>query len=306
MRRFFTSVWKVITFPFRLLSDIVTYPFRAIHRFIKFLNTDPVDNPLTEIFANVASQPEMRHGIMQNLEVMRKHLLRAVGILSVFIIASFWAAVPIMEFLAIPIGGLEKLQAIQVTEEIGVFMRVAMMAGIAAAFPFIAFEAWLFIAPGLWSRDKKMGLLGIPLSYLLFLAGMAFTFKILLPAALPFLGGFTKIAEFWAAREYFGFVTGLMLWIGLFFEMPLVIYFLTAIGLVKPKFLADQWRLSIVIISVIAAAITPTVDPVNMGLVMIPMILLYFISIGMSYIAYAGRRKNQAAAQEPLEETGAG
>lgn len=62
-----------------------------------------------------------------------------------------------MEFLAVPIGGLEKLQAIQVTEELGVFMRVAMMTGIAAAFPFLAFEAWLFIAPGLWSRDKKWG-----------------------------------------------------------------------------------------------------------------------------------------------------
>jgi sec-independent protein translocase protein TatC len=178
-------------------------------------------------------------------------------------------------------------------------MRVAMTAGIAAAFPYIAFEFWFFAAPGLKPREKKMGLVGIPLASLLFLVGMAFTFYILLPAALPFLGSFTNIAQFWSAKEYFAFITGLMLWIGLFFEFPLVIYVLTSIGLVQPKFLAEQWRLAVVIIAVIAAAITPTVDPVNMGLVMAPMILLYFISIGLSYLAYAGRREKNAEAQEP-------
>ena len=203
-----------------------------------------------------------------------------------------------LEFLSEPVGGLEKLQAIEVTEEIGVFMRVAMTAGIAAAFPYIAFEFWFFAAPGLKPREKKMGLVGIPLASLLFLVGMAFTFYILLPAALPFLGSFTNIAQFWSAKEYFAFITGLMLWIGLFFEFPLVIYVLTSIGLVQPKFLAEQWRLAVVIIAVLAAAITPTVDPVNMGLVMAPMILLYFISIGLSYIAYAGRSKKNAETQE--------
>ena len=94
-----------------------------------------------------------------------------------------------------------------------------------------------------------------------------------------------------------------MLWIGLFFEFPLVIFVLTSIGLVQPKFLAEQWRLAVVIIAVLAAAITPTVDPVNMGLVMLPMIMLYFISIGLSYIAHAGRRKQQAAAEASARET---
>jgi sec-independent protein translocase protein TatC len=129
---------------------------------------------------------------------------------------------------------------------------------------------------------------------------MAFTYYILLPAALPFLGGFTEIAQFWAAHEYFGFVTGLMFWIGLFFEFPLVIYILSAMGLVRPTMLAGQWRLAIVIIAVIAAAVTPTIDPVNMGLVMLPMTLLYFISIGLSFLAYAGRRKNESAEGEPV------
>ena len=306
MRNFFTGIWRVISFPFRLVYNIVTYPFRAVYRFYKFLNAEPDERPLPEIFVDITTQKETRDALWEQIEALRFHLLRSVLALAAFVIAAFWIAEPAMTFLAGPVGGLEKLQAIQVTEEIGVFMRVAMLIGIAASFPYIALEFWAFAAPGLKPREKKMALAGIPIGYLLFLSGMAFTFYVLLPAALPFLGGFTKIAEFWAAHEYFTFITGLMLWIGLFFEFPLVIYVLTSIGLVQPKFLAEQWRLAVVIIAVLAAAITPTVDPVNMGLVMLPMTMLYFISIGLSYIAYAGRRKNQAPADDPAEEAEAG
>jgi sec-independent protein translocase protein TatC len=190
------------------------------------------------------------------------------------------------------VGGLENLQAIEVTEEVGVFMRVALTSGIAIMLPYIAFEMWLFAAPGLRPRERKYGLFGIPLASLLFLTGIAFTYYVLLPAALPFLGGFTAIQQFWTARDYFSFVTGLMIWIGLFFEFPLVIYILTSMGFVKPNVLARQWRLAIVVIAIMAAAVTPTIDPVNMALVMLPMSLLYFVSIGLSYVAYAGRRRN--------------
>ena len=205
---------------------------------------------------------------------------------------SFYFTIPLMRYLAIPVGGLENLQAIKVTEEVGVFMRVALTSGIAIMLPYIVFELWLFAAPGLRPRERKFGLTGIPFATILFLAGMAFTFFILLPTALPFLGSFTDIKQLWTAQDYFGFVTGLMIWIGIFFEFPLVIYILTSIGFVKPDVLAKQWRLAIVIIAILAAIITPTIDPVNMGLVMLPMSLLYFISIGLSYIAYAGRRRN--------------
>jgi sec-independent protein translocase protein TatC len=301
MRKFFTGVWRVITFPFRLVFAVIAFPFRAIYRFYKLLNSEPEERPIADVFADIITQKEVRDQLWEQIEAFRMHLLRSVIYLSIFVIAAFWVTEPVMSFLAKPVGGLEKLQAIQVTEEIGVFMRVAMTAGIAVAFPLIAFEFWLFAAPGLKPREKKLGLVGIPLATFLFLVGMAFTFYVLLPTALPFLGSFTSISQFWSAREYFAFVTGLMLWIGGFFEFPLIIYVLTAIGLVNPKFLADQWRLAIVIIAVLAAAITPTVDPVNMGLVMVPMILLYFISIGLSYLAYAGRKKN-AEVQEPASD----
>ena len=210
-----------------------------------------------------------------------------------------------MEFMAEPVGGLSSLQAIDPTEGIGVFMRVALMTGIAITSPYIAFEIWLFAAPGLHSREKKIGLAGIPAATFFFVLGLAFTFYVLLPPAIPFLGGFTKIEQAWSAQKYFALITNLMLWLGLFFEFPLVIYVLTAIGIVRPKLLAEQWKIAIVVISVIAAAVTPTVDPVNMGLVMLPMILLYFISIGLSYLAYAGRSKN-AEAQEPASDVNLG
>jgi len=198
-----------------------------------------------------------------------------------------------MEYLARPVGGLTFLQAIEVTEEIGVFMRVALMSGITVSLPYIAYEIWLFAARGLSAREKQFSLLAIPAASLLFVVGLGLTHFILIPAALPFLGGFTEIAQFWTAKEYFGFVTGLMLWIGVFCEFPLVIFVLSYLGLIPPKVLAQQWRLAIVVIAILAAAVTPTIDPVNMGLVMLPMVLLYFASVGLSYFAAAIRRRNE-------------
>lgn len=305
MRKFFQGLWRILTFPFRLIFNIFAFPFRAIKKFNQFLNAIPDERPIADIFVDIATDKNTRDILWEQIEALRMHLLRSVLVLALTVIAAFWVAQEVMNFLSQPVGGLTNLQAIEVTEEIGVFMRVAMMVGIATAFPYIAFEFWLFAAPGLKPREKKMGLIGIPFATLLFLTGMAFTFYVLLPAALPFLGGFTEIAQFWTAKEYFTFVTGLMIWIGIFFEFPLVIYILSSIGLVQPKILAEQWRLAIVIIAILAAAVTPTVDPVNMGLVMLPMILLYFISIGLSYLAYAGRRKD-APVNETVEEAGAG
>jgi len=292
MKKILRFLWRVITFPFVLVFNILAFPFRMIRKAHQFLNTDiDEDRPLIDTFSSIATEAQARESLWDHVEALRMNLLRIVISLVVGVGISFSFTIPLMEYLAGPVNGLQNLQAIEVTEEIGVFMRVALTSGIAIMLPYIAFELWLFVAPGLRPRERKMGLAGIPLAAILFLGGMAFTFRILLPAALPFLGNFTSISQFWTAREYFRFVTGLMLWIGLFFEFPLVIYILTSIGFIKPRILVQQWRIAIIIIAIIAAAVTPTVDPVNMGLVMLPMSLLYFISIGLSFIAYAGRRR---------------
>jgi sec-independent protein translocase protein TatC len=301
-----SMLWRVITFPVRLIFYILALPFRAIAHSYRFLNTEPEERPIGEVFVDLATNADARQMMWDQVEVMRMHILRALVVLSIAVIGSFWFAEPLMEFMAKWVGGLTTLQAISPTEGVGVFMRVALMAGIAIASPYIAFEIWLFAAPGLHAREKKLGLIGIPLAAIFFVAGMVFTFYYLLPPAIEFLQNFTNIKQSWTAKDYFALITGLMLWIGVFFEFPLVIYVLTAMGLIQPKFLAEQWRIAIVLIAIIAAAVTPTVDPVNQGLVMLPMILLYFISIGLSYIAYAGRRKADALVEETSVETEAG
>jgi len=204
---------------------------------------------------------------------------------------SFIFTQPLINYLALPVGGLSELKAIEVTESIGVFMKVALLSGVVLSLPYIAFEFWLFAAPGLKPRSRSFGLIAIPLATLLFITGMAFAYYVMMPAALPFLINFMGIQAELRPASYYNFVTGVMFWIGVAFEFPLVIYALTSIGFIKPKVLAEQWRLAIILIAVLAAAITPTVDPVNMALVMGPMIILYFISIGLSRIAYRGRLK---------------
>jgi sec-independent protein translocase protein TatC len=287
---FFRRLWRVITFPFRALWWLVKLPFRAIKRAQIFLTEEPDDRPLTETLSTTIQQPA---ALFEHIEALRKHLLRMVVALIIGVAISAIFTPQIIDLLARPIGGIKTLQAIDVTESVGTYMLVALVAGFALALPYIAFELWLFIAPGLHARARRMGLLGIPLALIFFLGGMAFSYFLLLPTALPFLLNFMGIHTIPRVSSYVNFVTGLLFWIGIFFEFPLVVYVITLMGLIKPGFLAKQWRYAIVIIAIIAAAITPTTDPINMSLVMLPMILLYFLSIGLSYLAVAGRKPKE-------------
>jgi len=304
MLKFIKNTWKIITFPFiwvfnivsypfRLLWRIISFPFALLNRFRKFLNTEPEEHPFGEVLSGIVTSTSMRAFLMNEIEAFRMHLLRSVLGVVVGVGISFYFTQQIIEFLAQPVGGLDALKAIDPTESIGVFMRVALLSGIIIAVPYIAFEFWLFASPGLRPREKKIGLFGIPLASIFFIGGVIFTYIILLPGALPFLLNFMDIKTELRPQSYFSFVTSLMFWLGVTFELPLLIYFLTALGFVKPRALVNQWRLAVIIIAILAAAITPTVDPVNMALVMLPVTLLYFISIGFSYIAYAGRTKDK-------------
>jgi sec-independent protein translocase protein TatC len=254
------------------------------------MSSVPEEHPLGDVFVDLAQSAQSREVFWEQVEALRAHLLRAVLGIIVGVGIAFAFTQRFVEFLAAPVGGLGSLKAIEVTESVGVFMKVALLGGLAIALPYVAFEFWLFAAPGLHPRERWFGLIGIPLAAIFFVSGMAFTYYLLLPSALPFLLNFLGIQAQLRPQSYFDFVSGLLFWIGIAFEFPLVIYVLTAMGLIKPRVLAQQWRIAIVVIAIMAAAITPTVDPVNMGLVMLPMILLYFMSIGLSYMAYAGRR----------------
>ncbi|GAB4504317.1 MAG: twin-arginine translocase subunit TatC [Anaerolineales bacterium] len=292
MRKFLHGLWQIITFPF--------HAYRQVHT---FLTEEPDEHALIDVLSGVVSDKEMRESLWRQVEDLRKHLLRSLLALALTVTVSFAFTQPLIEYLARPVGGLSALKAIEVTESIGVFMKVALLSGLMLALPYIAFEFWLFAAPGLRAASRRFGLLAIPLATFLFVSGMAFSFYIMLPAALPFLLNFMGIQAELRPMSYFNFVTGVMFWIGVSFEFPLLIYVLTAIGWVKPQVMAEHWRIAVVLIAVLAAAITPTVDPVNMALVMAPMTLLYFISIALSRIAYRGRLR-QIGARESTEEAG--
>lgn len=292
MRNFFKKTWLVVTAPFRFVIWLIKTPFLGYKKLQTFLNEIPEESSLIDATTTMFHDSNARSSFFDEIEVLRKHLFRILLALIVTVSISFVFTQDLLTYLAQPVpGGIDALKSIEVTESIGVFMRIALMSGIAIALPYIAFELWLFVAPGLMPRSKKFGLVGIPLATLLFVGGAAFAYFVMMPAALPFLLNFMGIQAELRPQSYFTFITGVMFWIGVAFEFPLVIYILTAIGFVKPSVLREQWRLALVLIAVIAAAITPTVDPVNMALVMAPMSLLYFISIGLSYFAYAGREK---------------
>jgi sec-independent protein translocase protein TatC len=258
-----------------------------------FLTDEPDEHALMDVVSGVVTDKDIRQAMWEQIEDLRKHLLRSILGLVLAVSVSFIFTQWLLEYLSQPVGGLDALKAIEVTESIGVFMKVALLSGVAISLPYIAFEFWLFAAPGLRPSSRKFGLIAIPLATLLFICGMAFAYYIMMPAALPFLLNFMGIQAELRPASYFNFITGVMFWIGVSFEFPLVIYVLTAIGFIKPKVLSEHWRIAIVVISILAAAITPTVDPVNMALVMAPMSLLYFVSIGLSFIAYRGRVRQE-------------
>ena len=291
MRTALQTLWRALTAPLRLIA----WPFRALR---EFLNHEPEETSTADVFSRAFEEPGV---LLEHLEALRRHLFRAVLVLAVSTAGSFLFAPRILDYLARPIGGLQALQAIEVTESIGAFMRVSLLTGFALALPYIAFEGFAFMNPGLKRSERTLVLFSVPMAFLLFVAGLAFTYFIVLPAALDFLLSFMGIPTIPRPSNYIRFVTNLMLWIGLAFEFPLVIYVLAGLGLVRARTLARGWRFAIVAIAVLAAAATPTVDPVNMALVMGPMIVLYFFSILLAAFAQAGRRRRG----QPPEPDGA-
>lgn len=277
-------LWLLITAPFRLILAF----FKSLVNDIRAIFSDepPEDDPLPDAFAKTVENPA---SLLEHLDALRRHLLRGTLFLILTTAFSFAYTNEIIQILAHPVGGLESLQIIEVTESLGTFMRVALLFGFALALPYIAFELWLFAAPGLYRKSRFMGIAAIPLVAIFFLAGMAFSYFILLPTAIPFLLNFMGVDAAPRLSSYIGFVTSLMFWIGVSFEFPLVIFVLALMGLVNGKALAAQWRVAVVIIAIVAAMITPTVDPVSMGLVMGPLILLYGLSIGLAFLARRNR-----------------
>jgi sec-independent protein translocase protein TatC len=309
------------------IIDFFTAPFRRARNFLLQV---PEDTPLAETVGTAFGSREglkgLWEGLAEHLQALRGHLFRSILVLALATGVCFFVSQTLMQLLAYPLGdpasansvgtqggisgwwektlaqgadGLTRLQVIEPTEAVGVFMRVSLLGGVILALPWIFLEVFLFVAPGLMPRSRFILLLGIPLVSVFFLIGVGFCFFIMLPAAVPFLYTFLGFRAAWRPSAYFELITNLMFWVGVTFEMPLVAYLLGAMRLINASQLASVWRFAVIIIAVVAAAITPTVDPVNMALVMVPMLLLYVVSIFAAMIASGGRKKGSRLKPKP-------
>ena len=227
--------------------------------------------------------------LLLHLEELRQRLFKAFAAVIVTTLLSFVFAEHIINFLAQPIGGSQSLVSIEVTENIAIFMRVSLLSGLIFGMPVIVYQILSFILPGLQHTERRWLMLGVPAASLLFASGVAFTWFVMMPTAVPFLVNFLGITTQVRPLNYFDFITRLMFWIGVCFEMPLVVMLLAKLKFVTARQLTRGWRYAIVGMAVVAAMVTPTVDPVNMGLVMLPLSALYLISILLA--AIAGRER---------------
>jgi len=230
-------------------------------------------------------EEEKEMTLWDHLNELRKRLF--IGVVAVAITSglSFVFAEQIIGILAIPLGGISNFLSIEVTENLGVFMRVSLLSGFIFALPIVLYEVIAFIVPGLTDQEKSWLYLSIPFGTLLFLMGVSFTYFIMLPTTIPFLINFLGIKTTPRPSFYIDFVTGLMFWVGMLFEMPLLMFMLAKLGLVTASTLLKGWRFAVVIIAMVAAVVTPTSDPINMGILMLPLLILYFLSVGLAAIA---------------------
>jgi sec-independent protein translocase protein TatC len=237
-----------------------------------------------------------RMTLLDHLRELRDRLIRIVIALVVATAASFIFSDYLIDILSVPIGGRMALEAIDVTENMGVFIRVSLLAGVTLAMPVLLYQVLAFIVPGLTRAERRMLWYIIPGATVLFVCGVAFTYFVMLPVAVPFLISFLGIPTKPRPSTYFGFVTRMMLFVGAAFETPLIMAFLSRIGIITPQTLSKYRRYAIVFIAVLAAVITPTVDPLNMSLVMAPLIVLYEIGVILSRIMYRKRQRGSTTA----------
>ena len=236
-----------------------------------------------------ASEVGSNQSILEHLNDLRVRLTWAAVALIVATVISFIFAEQILNFLMRPynasvIGGAT-LQTLRPTEGIETFFKVALLSGAIIAMPIILYQFWLFISPGLTDQEKKYVYIFIPSALVLFLLGIAFAWFILAPAAIFFLANFmTNIFKTdWTGQEYISFVTRMLFWMGVAFELPIVVYFVARVGIITAEWLRSQWRFAIVGVAVLAAMITPSIDPVTMLLTMAPLLVLYLLSIVLDH-----------------------
>ncbi len=253
-----------------------------------------------ETVTHIPDEPEPEEEIVQmslldHLNELRIRGTWALGALFVGTMIGFVFAEPLLEYLMQPYldsvpQAAAGLQTLRPTEGIETFFKVSLLFGAILAMPMVVYQFWLFISPGLTSKEKRYVYIFVPSVLALFLLGILFAWFVLVPAAINFLANFMQdvFRTEWTGQDYISFVVRMVFWLGISFEMPIVMYFMARLGIVTAVVLKDNWRYAIVGIAVLAAIITPSIDPVTMLLTMAPLLVLYIMSI---LLARVGQRQ---------------
>ena len=230
--------------------------------------------------------PQDALSILEHLVELRDRLIRAVLALVVATLIAFIFTDPLLQLLIEPMGGLKPV-FLRPSEMFVTYFKVSLIAGFVLSMPIILYQLMKFVSPGLTDDEKKYLYLVVPGGTASFLAGVLFSYFVMLPVGIRFLltfGGDIAQAQ-WTIGEYISFITTLMFWAGVVFETPLIIFFLAKIGVVSAQQLSRWRKFAILGVFVVAALITPTPDPINQLLVAVPLLLLYELGILLARIA---------------------
>jgi len=250
------------------------------------------------------SMPTM--GFLDHLEELRKRIIYSVIAVAVGFCACWWKVEAIYEIMQRPImdalkanGMSEKLVYLNPTEPFNLYLKIAALAGLFLTSPFVLYQVWMFISPGLYRKEKKYVIPFMVSTIALFSTGGMFGYKFVYPYALTFLINFGKqFQPMITVGEYTQLFLSVVLGMGLIFEMPILVFFLALMGILTAGFMWKNFRYAILVIFIVAAIVTPTTDILNMCIFAAPMIALYAISIGVAWLVHpkqrAARREKQA------------
>lgn len=244
-------------------------------------------------------EPEEEEGgvpmtFFDHVDELRRRLVRIVISVAVGMLASLAFTNTVIEYMKAAYG--ERLAILGPADSVVIFFRVALMLGVILAMPIIVYHVFMFVVPGLTRKERRWLFTLLPIITLLFLIGLAVTWFVLIPIYINFLKNFQAdiFVIQWTADEYITFVTTVLLWHGVAFETPVIFYALGRLGIVTPSGMIKYWRQAVVGTAIIAAIITPTVDPVTMSMFMGVMLGLYGFSILTVTLAFHINRRRLA------------
>jgi len=247
--------------------------------------------------SNNMSSNEQKISILGHLDELRKRLIRGVIAVVITSILSFVFYEQIFDILISPTQNINLIY-IEMTEMIGTIMRVCLFSGVLLAMPYLTYEFIMFVSPALTRREKRYVYFILPWIALMFAAGVSFGYFLMIPRITEFLITFGSgiAAPQIKIGNYISVVTRLLLVVGLVFEIPVLTTFLARIGIITPKWLASKRKIAIILAFILAAIITPTIDPINQTIVAAPLVVLYEISIWLARLVH--KREPRAVTPE--------